>query len=94
MSFVSKESFREGDEWQGEAPPIPDPQTAPKPEPKPEPEPEPEEYDPGAHTIADVQKYVTEHPDELDAVYDAEENGKGRITLLDWLTAFADASEG
>jgi hypothetical protein len=46
-----------------------------------------EVYDPGAYTVADVQAYVTEHPDELDAIYAAEQSGKARSTLLDWLAA-------
>ncbi|HKE74320.1 MAG TPA: hypothetical protein VKB57_11935, partial [Acidimicrobiales bacterium] len=42
-------------------------------------------FDPGAHTIAEVQDYVTANPAELDAVYAAEQAGKARVTLLDWL---------
>ena len=45
------------------------------------------EFDPGEHTIAEVQAYVNEHPDELDAIYAAEQTGKARSTLLDWLAA-------
>lgn len=46
-----------------------------------------EAYDPGAHTVAEVQAYVTEHPDEADAIYQAELNGSARSTLLAWLEA-------
>lgn len=40
-------------------------------------------------TVAEVEAYVTEHPDELDAVRAAEQAGKGRSTLLAWLDAQA-----
>lgn len=42
-------------------------------------------YDPGAHSVEDVKTHVTAHPDQRDAVYDAEVAGKARSTLLDWL---------
>lgn len=45
------------------------------------------EFDPGDHSIPDVKKYVDENPDESQRIYDAEVEGKGRQTLLDWLTA-------
>jgi len=44
-------------------------------------------YDPGAYTVDEVKAYVAEHPDELDATYSAEQSGKARTTLLDWLAA-------
>jgi hypothetical protein len=44
-----------------------------------------EGYDPGEHTVSEVQTYVTENPDEAGAVYDAEVDGKARSTLLTWL---------
>lgn len=44
-----------------------------------------EAYDPGAHTIAEVQQYVTDYPDELEAVTAAEKSGKNRTTLVNWL---------
>lgn len=43
-------------------------------------------FDPGDHNIEDVKKYVTDHPDEVQRIYDAEEAGKGRSSLLDWLS--------
>lgn len=46
---------------------------------------EAEPYDPGEHTVAEVQQYVIDHPDSLEAVYDAEYEGKGRATLVTWL---------
>ena len=42
-------------------------------------------YDPGEHTIAQVQAYVTDHPDQADAILAAEMDGKDRVTLVDWL---------
>jgi hypothetical protein len=42
-------------------------------------------YDPGEHTIAEVQEYVTEHPDQTQAVRDAEVAGRNRVTLVTWL---------
>lgn len=48
---------------------------------------EPAAYDPGAHTVAEVQDYVSAHPDELAAVLAAEQ-GRGdqsRSTLVSWL---------
>jgi hypothetical protein len=44
-------------------------------------------YDPSAHTVDEVKAHVEAHPDELDAIYDAEQSGKARTTLLDWLAA-------
>lgn len=45
-------------------------------------EPEPEEYDPGAHTVAEVEAYIAEHPDERDAILQAEAAGKNRSSLV------------
>jgi hypothetical protein len=42
-------------------------------------------FDPGAHTVADVEAYVDENPDELDAVLAAEKAGKNRVTLVEAL---------
>lgn len=39
-------------------------------------------YDPGEHVVADVVSYVEANPDQLDAVYAAEEAGQARSTLL------------
>ena len=47
-----------------------------------------EVYDPGDYTVAEVQEYVTDNPGEAQAVYDAEVEGKGRVTLLTWLEEF------
>lgn len=42
-------------------------------------------YDPGQHTVDDVLDHADAFPDEVQALYDAESNGKGRVTLLDGL---------
>jgi hypothetical protein len=42
-------------------------------------------YDPAAHTVDEVKEFVTEHPDEAQAMYDAELAGKNRATLISWL---------
>jgi hypothetical protein len=42
-------------------------------------------YDPAAHTVGEVQEYVSEHPDELDEIYEAECAGKNRSSLVTWL---------
>ena len=39
-------------------------------------------FDPSAHTVAEVQQYIAEHPDQRDAVLDAEADGKARVSLL------------
>jgi len=47
-----------------------------------EPPPEGDTFDPGEHTVADVEAYLDEHPDEIDRVLQAERDGKNRTTLL------------
>jgi len=39
-------------------------------------------FDPGAHTVAEVIDYADIHPDEVQALYDAEVAGRNRVTLL------------
>lgn len=56
--------------------------TAPVEEPS-----EPELFDPGDHTIAEVQAYLAEHPEEHDRILAAEQTGKNRATLIDALTS-------
>jgi hypothetical protein len=52
------------------------------------PEPEPkaaavsQSFDPGEHTVAEVQEYLAAHPDQADAVLAAEAAGKARTTLV------------
>lgn len=41
-----------------------------------------EGYDPSDHTVDDVLDYVADHPDEHDAVLQAEKDGKNRSTLV------------
>jgi len=50
-------------------------------------EPSPEAYDPGAHTVGEVEDYVSSHLEEAKAVLDAEVAGKNRSTLVSWLQA-------
>jgi hypothetical protein len=44
-------------------------------------------YDPGAHTVPEVEEFANEHPDQWGEILAAEQAGKDRITLVDWLTA-------
>lgn len=44
-----------------------------------------EVFDPGRYTVAEVLAYADEHPDEVQDVYDAENAGKARVTLLEGL---------
>jgi hypothetical protein len=53
-----------------------------------EPPPDDGEFDPGDHTIAEVEDYVNAHPDQAQAVYDLEIDGKQRVTLITWLEEF------
>jgi hypothetical protein len=39
-------------------------------------------YDPGDHTVAEVLAYLEAHPDQAEAVLEAEAAGKARTTLL------------
>lgn len=61
---------------------------APGDEPAPAPQSEPAKsgkagsFDPGEHTVADVQEYLAKHPDQADAVLAAEKAGKARATLV------------
>lgn len=48
------------------------------------PETTPATFDPGAHTISQVQDYVTANPAERSAVLEAESAGKNRTTLIEW----------
>jgi hypothetical protein len=42
-------------------------------------------FDPFDHTVAEVEDYVTEHPDEAQSILDAELAGKDRVTLVNFL---------
>lgn len=52
-------------------------------------EPPPEEgpFDPGDHTVAEVEEYVEANPEETQRIFDAESADKQRVTLLNWLSA-------
>ena len=45
-------------------------------------------FDPAAHTVSEVEDYVTANPDQRDAVLVLEEEGKDRVTLVAWLENF------
>lgn len=51
-------------------------------------EPDNDEFDPSAHTVDAVKAYVTEHPDYVTEILEAEEAGKARVTLVEWLDNF------
>jgi hypothetical protein len=40
------------------------------------------DYDPGEYTVAEVNDYIAEHPEEADAIYAAEQSGKARAGIL------------
>jgi len=51
------------------------------------------DYDPADHTVEDVKAYVTENPEQADAILELELNGKGRSGLLSFLDNFTPESE-
>jgi hypothetical protein len=52
-----------------------------------EPEFEPDEdFDPAEHTIDEVKAFVADWPDSRADVLEAEEAGKNRVTLVEWLS--------
>lgn len=42
-------------------------------------------FDPGDYTVSQVMGYVHAHPEEREAILAAEEEGKGRTTLIERL---------
>jgi hypothetical protein len=40
------------------------------------------EFDPGAHTVAEVNDYLAEHPEDADRVLEAEASGKARVSIV------------
>jgi hypothetical protein len=61
---------------------------APDPEPD-EVDAEPDEtFDPADHTVDEVKAWVEANPDYVTEVLEAEEGGKNRVTLVDWLNEF------
>jgi hypothetical protein len=47
---------------------------------------EPGDFNPADHTIEEVKAHIGDNPGDVQRVYDLEVDGKGRTTLLDWLT--------
>jgi hypothetical protein len=39
-------------------------------------------FDPGAHTVAEVNDYLAEHPEDADRVLQAEADGKARVSIV------------
>lgn len=50
-------------------------------------------YDPSDYTIDQVKDFVTEHPDLAADIQAAEQEGKNRSTLVDWLEQFVSSDE-
>lgn len=44
----------------------------------------PDTFDPSEHSVAEVKAYIEEHPEEAQAVLEAESDGKARKTLLEY----------
>jgi hypothetical protein len=62
------------------------PETTPEPEATeetPEEAPEEDQFDPGDHTVAEVQAYLAEHPEDRERVLQAEAAGRGRKGILE-----------
>lgn len=55
--------------------------------------PRPEGYDPGGHTVAQVNAHLDEHPEEVEAVLKAEREGKARRGILEGPHAAPAAAE-
>jgi len=49
-----------------------------------------ESYDPAEHTVSDVEAYVAEDPSRRDDVLALERAGRGRSTLIEFLTELGD----
>ena len=45
-------------------------------------EPEPSSFNPGDHTVQEVVDYAAVNPDEVTDILAAEQDGKGRVTLI------------
>ena len=57
-----------------------------------EPAPEPDEdFDPAAHTVDEVKAYVEAYPDYAPDILEAEQDGKNRVTLVEWLDNFGES---
>jgi hypothetical protein len=51
-------------------------------------------FDPAAHTVAEVQEYAEEHPDQAQEMLDAEVAGKNRTTLINYLSTLIPFDPG
>lgn len=49
------------------------------------------EFDPADHNVEAVKEFVTANPDQAEAIYISESEGKSRSGLLTWLEAFTEA---
>lgn len=49
------------------------------------------EFDPGDHTVAEVEDYANEHPEEAQRLLDAELADKNRVTLISFLEGLINA---
>lgn len=47
-------------------------------------------YNPGDHKVDEIKAYVEEHPEEAQAVLEAEQGGENRSTLVKALQAVVD----
>ena len=48
---------------------------------EPAPEPTDLQFDPAEYTVAEIEEYLEDHPEERDAVIAAERKGKNRASL-------------
>ena len=46
---------------------------------------------PSAHTVDEVKAYVEANPDYLTEILEAEQEGKARVTLIEWLDTFGES---
>jgi hypothetical protein len=46
------------------------------------PDPQSVEFDPSAHTVAEVNDYLEQHPEDADRVIQAESAGKARVSIV------------
>lgn len=51
------------------------------------------QYDPSEHNVAEVQQYMEEHPDQVDQIKAAEQDGKKRSTILNYDVETQDSDE-
>lgn len=68
--------------------PIPEEES--EPEAEGDEEPEDGSFDPADYTVAEVQEFVAENPEEAAVVLDLEREGKNRTTLVAFLEGLLD----